>query len=365
MNILYISPINLKDPKRGTPIRIVNLLRQMRKQHELSVSCADVDAEFDGAFVQYPTLGTIGKLKYFLRFIRDRHIQIVMTSGEAGIKLPILLKLISNVKIANDIHGVPGEEELLAGMITKNKKRWIQFKVKLYMSFYDHLFPVSDKLKNFFSNVNNKATTIHGGVDLAAFPLRETSVGNEIFTIGYTGNFRSYQGLDLLFEAVKIIKNQNAFAFRLRLIVSGVKEEIEQRLSELDLTHDTDLFTNISHEQAAQLISGSDVLVIPRPSIPVTELAYPTKLPEFLATAVPVITTNVGPAKELFGNSDEYCLVVPSKNIVTELATAIHGIYSMSPEERRKLGHAGRDFVERHLTWEKIGEKLNNVLNNI
>lgn len=365
MKILYLSPINLKEPKRGTPIRIVNLLRQINKRHELFISCTDVDEEFKNVHVPYPQLGILQKLKIFLSVIREKQIQLIMTSGEACIKLPILLKLISGVKIVNDLHGVPGEEEFLAGFVGINKKRWIQFKIKFFLRFYDHLFPVSGKLKNYFLKVNRNATTIHGGVNLYDFPPRDATVKNDIFTIGYTGNFRSYQGLDLLFEAAKIIKDRHAFNFKLRLIINGDQDKIKQRLIEMNLLSDTDLFTNLPHQQAGQLIASSDVLIVPRPSIPVTELAFPSKLPEFIATAAPVITTNVGPVEEIFANKNICCIITSTNNIAHELSNAIQRVQSMSQDERDRLGKAGRDFVESHLTWDIIGVTINNALEKI
>ena len=53
-NILFVSGVNLKNPMRGTPLRIYNFLQQINKESNLFICCQDIDDHLKKNFIFYP-----------------------------------------------------------------------------------------------------------------------------------------------------------------------------------------------------------------------------------------------------------------------------------------------------------------------
>jgi len=360
--ILFVSHINLKNPVRGTPIRLYEVLKQIKTRHELTVCAADVNDDLQPLFVPYPPGKGWSKLMQFRKLVKDRRIEIVFAT-ENSIKLPIILKWFTGVKICMDVHGLQAEELFFRGFIGPWKRIWITSLYRMYFAWYDLLFVVSDKLKSFYRMSNKKIVTVWGGVNLETFYRPRKASNSSVLTIGYTGNARSYQGLDHLFAAMKVIKERNLFAFRLQLILSGDEDEVKRSLMQSGLTEQTSIRMSVPHREMGDALQEADVLVIPRPSVPMTEYAYPSKLSEYLATGVPVVITDVGPTTELFAQ-EKPCIVIPPHD-VEALVAALGRVAKMSAEERNAMGEASVAFARKHLTWDAVGEKINHALDQL
>ena len=363
-NILFICNISLKNPIRGTPLRIYNFLNQIRKKNNLFICTKDINEDLNISFIPYPGYKGLKKIMYFINIIKQNKINLLLASTETGIKLPILLKFFSGVKIIIDLHGIYAEELYFKKSISKLNKILLIYYIKFYLSFYDLIFVISKKLKNYYKNINGNIEVIYGGVDLKKFKKITKSIDSDIFAIGYAGNCQEYQGFNYLLQVAKNIKKKKLFKFKLNLVLSGNRDKINQILKYYDLYNEAILHFNIKHEKVNNILSNSDILVIARPNIKMTEYAYPSKLPEYLATGIPTIITNVGPINELFINND-YCMVINHNNINQDLESAIIVLQKMSREERKIMGDKAIEFVSKNLTWDILGKKINKYLNEL
>ncbi len=361
--ILFITSGSLQDPKRGTPIRIYNFIQQMQKEHQVIVSAPAVDAGFTNQFLPYPTGSFWSQVNYFRKALKKYQPDLVMTATDIDIDLPFWLKFLTGVKIAIDLHGLVAAEMYFQDQMSGWKSWLLQQKINFVIRWYDLVFAVSGKLLGYYGSKIKNGVVIYGGVTENEFyhdPLRTP----EIFTIGYTGNSKSYQGIDAVLDVAGKIKKLNLFPFRLNLIMSSGRGEIEGRLAELGLSDVADLRFKVSHEEVPAMIAQSSVLVIARPKVDMTEYAYPSKLPEYLATGVPVITTDVGPIGDLFADQD--CIIVISPDrIEAELEEVLVRLYRQAPTQRQELGARAVKFVREHLRWEVLGERINQSLEQL
>jgi len=109
-NILFIANGPLKDPLKGTPIRIYNFLYQIAKDHRLVV-CADNMDNIDGViFKPYPRFSKFKSLLYIIKLIKEEKIDIILITSELLLPVIIILKFLTGVKIAIDLHGLYFEE---------------------------------------------------------------------------------------------------------------------------------------------------------------------------------------------------------------------------------------------------------------
>jgi len=342
-------------------LRVCNIIRQMRRSHNLLVCSIDVPEEFESVFISYPSCGRLKKLDFFKNLIKKNNINTVLIATEMEIKLPVFLKFFCGVKIVIDIHGLYAEELRYKGSIGLIKKFLSDKIVKFYLYFYDLVLVCADKLKDYYDSVNPNIEIIYGGVNLKEFEPSSVKK-TEIFTIGYMGNDRPYQGLGYLLQAAVNIKQKKTFPFKLNLVLSDKNEEaIKDKFKKLNIFENISLSCNVEHSKVDSIIKISDVLVIPRPSVIMTEYAFPSKLPEYLATGIPIIITNVGPVKT-FLKIKEACIVIPSENITKHLEETLYKVYSMNSEERNTLRKKSLRLVETEFNWDTLGGRLNEFL---
>jgi len=360
-NILYISSINLKNPCRGTPLRIFNILKQVKKKNNLIVYVKDFDIRGDVNFFKFPNLNFFTKIFFFTKIIKNNNIDIIFTSTVANIKLPILLKILTGKKIVIDLHGLPPEELFYLKKINRIKKNILNLKIKFFLLFYDKIFVVSKKMKNYYSKVSRNLRVIYGGVNIGDFSVNNITNNRNFFVIGYMGNFRDYQGIEYLIEAVKMIRNYEILNLKLNLILSGDEKYIRNRIEKYGIKDMVILNCNIQHDKVIDIIANSDILVISRPSLKMTEYAFPSKLPDYMATGIPIITTDVGPVKELL-EGENVCKIIKSIDIASGLKDAIIEMYNLDNQERKELGKRAIRFVEENLSWDIMGNKINNYL---
>ena len=177
--ILFITSASLDDPKRGTPIRIRNIIDQMRKQHEVVIRHADHSNNF---------WSQIFDLRKEVENLKP---DIVMTATDVDIDWPFWLKLLTGVKIAIDLHGLNSAEMYFHGHIGQWKSWLLQRKINFQIRFFDLVFVVSPKLLDFYGSKIKQGMVIYGGVTDNDF-YKGSFKSPQIFTIGYTGNFNSY-----------------------------------------------------------------------------------------------------------------------------------------------------------------------------
>lgn len=364
LKVLFITKISLKNPVRGTPLRIDNFIKQIGQEHDIYVSALDIAENSKIKFFPYRQNSWWSNFFYFRNIIKQNNIKVLVTATGTSIKLLVLLKLLCRVKIVMDLHGIDVEESYFHGYISNRQRIVKEFIFGFLLRFFDLLFAVSHKLKNYYSSVNKNIEVIYGGVNLAEFSLAMPPK-RDFLLIGYMGNTRVYQGLNEIMAAVIKIKKENIFPFRLNMVISGSDKDFDQikkTLADNDLLSLTSLHFNVDHDKVDEIINQSDVLVLPRPAgIKMTEYAYPSKLPEYLATGLVTITTDVGPVSELFKNAQS-CLVISTDNIEQNLVNALRQVFAMSLDKRQEIGRKGREFVQNNLTWDILGKKINQSL---
>jgi glycosyltransferase involved in cell wall biosynthesis/2-polyprenyl-3-methyl-5-hydroxy-6-metoxy-1,4-benzoquinol methylase len=107
-----------------------------------------------------------------------------------------------------------------------------------------------------------------------------------------------------------------------------------------------------------QLLQSADVLVQPGMANPFNDYRFPSKLPEYFATGLPVVLpkTNIGLHVE-----DGVEALVLHEGHYRETADCIERLIT-NPGLAQQIGNAGREFALRELTWEKNARKIHNWL---
>ena len=85
-----------------------------------------------------------------------------------------------------------------------------------------------------------------------------------------------------------------------------------------------------------------------------TRYFFPSKMMEYMASGVPVISTCTGHVEKEFGNF----VYLLKEETPQGLSRLIQQVAALDPEERRQTGERARAYMAEHKTWAVQTEKL-------
>lgn len=201
-----------------------------------------------------------------------------------------------------------------------------------------------------------KLTVIPNAVD-EGFLTAATDTGTDIraalgvkdrFVIGFIGSFYSYEGLDLLLEAMRLLLSEHR-RVALLLVGGGPDEQrlrsIAERLQLRDAVH---FIGRVPHDQVPRYYQTADLFAFPRRRMRLTELVTPLKPLETMAQSKPVAVSDVGGHRELV-TDHETGFLFPADD-ANALARCIISIIN-NPVLTAQIAAKGRAYVERARSW--------------
>lgn len=272
-----------------------------------------------------------------------------------------LFTKLTKISLIFDMHGHIVEEFLIKKGSNLSTKISPKFLLNTLIDFIDLKFSdkiicVSKKMIEYLHNQKSipleKMTYVTNGVDLESFkPVNDEKIKNmrnqlgleDKLVFGYIGNFQKWQGVENFIEAAKKINDED-LAF---LIVGGDKELRENNIISIP---------KIPRSQIPMYYSICNVLVLPRPSHLVTEIASPTKFAEYTAIEKPILTTNVGDAADFV--TEYKCGIVVKDNKPENLIKGTNEFKGKTEEELKRMGRNSRKLAESEFDWEKVGINL-------
>lgn len=215
--------------------------------------------------------------------------------------------------------------------------------------------PLADRVKK----IGKPVQVVWGGVDLDLFrPRGEAPEG--ALRVAYAGNFRPYQGVDVLLKAGRrLLEAGEAFEFSLVGDIDRFPDFKGRMLDQLG--RHLEIHGQIDYQRMPEVLSDANVLVIPRPAHGTAKFGFPSKLAEYLAMERPTIATRVGDLAHALTDMETGLLVAPGS--VDELHGAL--LRLKDSELRNRLGRAGRRYAEDHLAWPVLARRVERFLNEV
>ena len=208
---------------------------------------------------------------------------------------------------------------------------------------------------------------IPNGVDLSLFPPSEVPARSSSgpFTLMYFGAHGQANALDNVLEAMKLVQDrQQSPHIRLRLIGDGpLKPILMAQAKRLELEN-VNFEPPVPKSQIPDLASEADAFVIPVPDLPKLYRygISPNKLFDYLAAERPIIIAT-GVADNPVAVAGAGLSVVAGHPI--ELADAILKMALTPQEERKRMGRAGREYVEKNHDFRQLSSRLAAMLNDV
>jgi glycosyltransferase involved in cell wall biosynthesis len=210
-----------------------------------------------------------------------------------------------------------------------------------------------------------KIEYLPNGVDLELFgDISLPQEAKEQLTVMYLGSHGTANGLDTLVQAAAELEKEPAYQLIYwRLIGEGPKkQQLKETIEQLGLKS-MKLEDSVPKSQVPQIITEADIFVFNLLEIEVFRYGIsPNKLFDYLAAKRPIIfacAARNNPVAEAGAG-----ITVPPQN-PQAMAEAVRKLAALSPEERAEMGQRGRAYVEHYHSYQHLGAKLNNLLQEV
>ena len=175
--------------------------------------------------------------------------------------------------------------------------------------------------------------------------------------IGYVGNLESYQGIDLLIAAVRMVGRTHPDAHL--VVVGGSPDQIEEYRSRVGRHTGGGKVTFLGPRPLADLgsvLAAMDILVSPR----LKGVNTPMKIYSYLASGKPVVATRLRTHTQVLSDSVAR-LVDPEPELMAEAIASL----LESPDAAAALGRRGREFVLAEYGVERFRERITKFYRDI
>lgn len=208
-----------------------------------------------------------------------------------------------------------------------------------------------------------KLSLVPNGIDPEALdvaardPDLRTRLGLEgRLVAGYLGNLDHWrEGIEILLRALADLHARGRDDIAILVVGDGTRRPSLERLArELGVADHVRFTGRVPHEDVGQYYSQMDLFVNPRVDERAARLITPLKPYEAMALGLPVLVSALPALREIVDPPHRGATAPVGDPIA--LARAIEALLD-DPDERARLGAAGRDWVRRERTWAANGPR--------
>ena len=180
------------------------------------------------------------------------------------------------------------------------------------------------------------------------------------FKIVFAGNIGYAQGLDIVIDTAKILKEKNIKA-KFYLIGNGrAKEELIKNVEENDLQNHIKFIDKQPAEKISEYYANADMAFITLKKNLISDEILPAKLQSYFACGVPILGSADGEIKQVIEKSQAgFC--VESGN-AEKLAEQIEKCINLTNEELKQMKENSRKFYkenyEKHMLLDKLEKEM-------
>lgn len=302
----------------------------------------------------------------FVAFRRKRYDVAIVIGAKLDFRM--LLPLAGRVagrKVVMEINEYPYVAERSAIFASLKRNLLFRLVFPLYLGFIPISRPLSEEVERHKSPSASKIT-----IPILAGELSLSTDRSSLFDwpyIVHTGSLHEEKdGIFGILEALAITIGR--IDTPLRLVVTGRHEGTEQYRAVLQAVKLRGLSERVvfvgycSREKLSRILQNSFLAIVNKNDTVQNRYCFATKLAGYLLHGVPVITTAVGEQVRYLQDGRSAYLVVPGRPelLAERVIQAIN-----NPEERRRIGTAGKELVETTFNYKVQGARLAHFLANL
>lgn len=211
--------------------------------------------------------------------------------------------------------------------------------------------------------MRDKIEVIHCGVDPNLFKDRVKEETDEPFQIVCVASYEEVKGHKYLVKACEVL-SQRGIDYTCHFIGYGpLRQEVEKQIADAGLSDNFKIYGGLPRTEVLKMYEIADTFVLP--SVPTSngkKEGVPVVLMEAMSSCVPVISSQISGIPELVKDGHSGLLTEPRD--VNGLADALQKLHD-NPALRRKLGKAGRRFVQEEFNLEENTQKLFDLFTDV
>lgn len=231
----------------------------------------------------------------------------------------------------------------------------------------DGVFCISNFLMDLYKNSGydeNKLILVPSTVDPSRFN-RKTERSFDQHYIGYFGSLTfDRDNVDILIKAFASISHKYS---EIKLVLGGFCSQNERAnliglIAELNITGKVTLLNYLSREEIITYVSNADILVMVRSNDVRSMASYPSKLTEFLASSVPVISVNVGEISLYLSDGVNAFLVEPGNpEALADKLDYVMSNYKLA----QKVGKKGKELTDTIFNYNYQAKRMISFINSL
>lgn len=264
-------------------------------------------------------------------------------------------------KVIYDVHENVSNDILTKEYIPKPFRKIIAFlmnKFEMWASgHFDHIITVT-KTAHRFETLNS--TAVKNYPELQSLPSNISHPDKTDPIVTYIGNITELRCAIEMVEAVNIVGKKR----KVKLVLGGnvAPESLLDKLKKLNGWNFTDYIGWLEREQIVEIMSKTRVGLVVLKPIPNHLDALATKLLEYLALGVPVISSDLALHRDIIEKND--CGIVVNHNDIQEISDGILWFLD-HPLEAGEMGKRGQEYVLNNMTWDQEKDKLLRAYNTV
>jgi len=225
------------------------------------------------------------------------------------------------------------------------------------------LMPKAEQYIALLGIERDKIEWISNGVDVSRFFGMDKKEKNENFRVLYIGAYGIANALEVILDAAKIIQNKEYDKIKFIFIGEGAeKENLIKNKDEIGLQN-VEFRDMVPKDKVTKIMSEADAFIFSSRKIEVYKYGISfNKLFDYMAAGKPIIFS-VNAANDPVQEIKCGLSILPENPEM--MAEAIIELYKMSPEERKKMGQRGREYVEKYYSIPILVDKLEKVIQEV
>lgn len=197
---------------------------------------------------------------------------------------------------------------------------------------------------------NDRIFVVRGAPDLSRFEVRGTSDHRRgrKHLIGYVGVLGEQDGVDILLRAVRRLKDDR-FGSSVHLTIIGDGPEapaLHQEAERLGIADQVEFTGWLSGDELTERLAASDVCACPDPVNAFNERSTMIKVMEYMALGLPIVQFDTREGRYSAGDAASHAIPGDEEDFARRLGDLLE-----SPAIAARMGAAGRERVERALSW--------------
>jgi len=294
------------------------------------------------------------------RLAYKQHADVYHFHDPELLPVAVLLRLCTRRKIIYDIHeNVKGQiltKSWLPRILRRPLSLGYQLAERLSFPFVDWIIIAEDSyIKNYPGKWNISAVRNYPLIPITSVSRNPADTRP---TLVYVGAISEGRGVLELIECMRLLKPRH-HDVQLTLVGGLQLHDLSQRLTrmldEYGLADNVHLLGRVNHERVYGIMASCSIGMVILRDEPNYRESLPTKLFEYMAVALPIVSSNFPLWKEVVEGN--HCGITADPRNPGEIAKAVEYLVEHT-DEAKTMGENGRRAVLEKYSWENESKKL-------